>query len=322
MTIGTKLLIFLFFVLALGSGSFILYKHLELEVREKAIETNLTKQKELADGITRALTEYATKKDIEKFAQDNHIDLTPIQEDLKKVKADIIVIGHNQVLSMGKQADNLPSTTVDINKNNIPVLEDKYNYFKNKQNFVLDEKFSNISVPIGEVSFSAWQENPWSIDQPTRTYNLDTVIATNEDNKHFVYNKLSINVNNKNYPISINKTDYKELYPESKFNFWSPRLYLSFDVGMNVSASTAEFIPGLNFQIMSYGKFNNSPDFSILQLGLGYGIVGKNLNFTFTPISYNIAKHIPLIDNLFLGPSIGYSTTGDISVMMGVKAAL
>lgn len=322
MTLTTKLLIFLFAVLALGSVSFIIYKQVEISNRQQAIELSVIKQKELADNITRALSEYSTKKDLENFAKDNNVNLAAIIEDLKKIDATLTIVGRTSATSVQRVENNLPSTTTNKNPSPLPNVNDKFNYLNNKQNFKLDEKFSNISVPFADVSFSAWEEKPWSVNQPARSYNLDTIVAINEENRHIIYNKLSINVEGKDYPITINKTQYLEKYPESKFNFWAPRLYFSLDAGFNAKSIAGEIVPGVNFQIMSYGQYNNSPDFSILQVGLGYGAISKNLNFTITPVAYNIAKHIPLVDNLFIGPAIGFSTNGDISVLLGLKVGL
>jgi len=73
---------------------------------------------------------------------------------------------------------------------------------------------------------------------------------------------------------------------------------------------------------MNYGKYKNTPDFSILQVGAMTTLPDKKVHLSVTPVSYNIGKHIPLIENTYLGGTISVSSDKDVSVTAGVKVGL
>jgi maltose-binding protein MalE len=98
---NSKLLIAIGIISALGISSFIIYKQMEISNRQKDIETNIVKQKDLQDSITRSMNEYATRKDIEKFIKDNGVNLQVIQDDLDKLRAEVIAVNDFDVNSGG-----------------------------------------------------------------------------------------------------------------------------------------------------------------------------------------------------------------------------
>jgi hypothetical protein len=325
MTLTNKVFLILGFVVTLGLLFFIAFRQNEISNRQKAIETQVIAQKELADSIVRSQNEYATRKDVEQFIKDNNVNLQAIQKDLEKLSAEIVAANVVTAVSKGYVGVNLPSTgTGPVNPNPVPVdpnNPDPYGYFKRQQNFDLNENF-NVKVPIGSVGFSAWQPQPWSINIFPREYNVSTIIAVDENQRHIVYNKFTINVNGKNYDIQIAKAQTKEIYPEARFSWWNPRLFAGMDVGSSISNPALEATPSLNLGIMSYGQFKNQPYFSIFEVGLGYGMTSKRMQMLLTPFSYNIGRHLPLIDNLYVGPSVHVGTGGDISVMAGIRLGL
>lgn len=335
MKLSSKIIISICFILFACVTALLIYRQSEILQRQKAIETEFVKQKELVDGITRSSNEYATKKDIEKFIKDNGLNLKAIQDDMALLHAEIKAVNVIKITSTGKQGDNLPTDhtgpvnpnpqipTVDCNGKIIPCPNaDQYGYLKNRQDFKLTESFGNIQVPIGEVGFSAWKANPWNYDIKSRTYNVSSVVGTDENQRQYFYNKFSVTVDNKTYDIKIDSATTKQEYPMAKFYWWNPRIFLGLDAGLNLSNINGEFTPDINIGIMSYGKFKNQPDFSFLQLGIGFGVVSNKPQVIIMPAAYNIGKHIPLMNNMYLGPAMHFGINGDISLMGGVRVAL
>lgn len=335
MKLSTKIIISICFVLFICVAALLIYRQSEILQRQKAIETEFVKQKELVDGITRSSNEYASKKDIEQFIKDNNINLKAIQEDMKKLHVEIVSINKVTANSVGHQGNNLPTTNVGPSNPNpqIPTAEcngkvipcpkaDPYGYLKNRQNYVLNEQFSNINVPIGEIGFSAWQLDPWNTNIKPRTYSLSSVVAVDENNRQIFYNKLSIGVDGKTYDIKIDSATTKQQYPESKFSWWNPRLFLGIDGSLNLSETKGELTAGVTIGFMSMGRYKIQPDISILQVGVGYGAINNKLQFILVPAAYNIGKHIPLMNNMYLGPSIQMNTIGDVYIGAGIRGSL
>lgn len=325
MTLSTKILIWLGAVLIVGALGFIVFKQIQISNRQEAIESQIVQQKQLVDGIVRSQSQWTTKDDLEKWVKDNNINLKAIQDDLDKLHADVSAVNITIASSKGQSGTHLPTTPGPINPNPQPVdpnNPDPFGYLARQQNLNLNEEFSNVKVPIGTVGFSAWQEKPWSIDIKARDYKLATVVGTDENQRMYFYNKFTVSVDNKDYEIPITKATTQQVYPEAKFSWFNPRLYLGVDGAVGLNPVKGEFIPSANVQIMSYGRYKTQPDFSILQVGAGYGVDAKRPQLVVTPVSYNIGKHIPLMNNTYIGPSLSVGTDGNVSVGGGIRIGL
>ncbi len=329
MTLTNKILIFAFGIFVVIAGTFVIYKQIEISHRQDAIENQIIAQKELADNIMRSMSQYATKQDIEKFAKDQNVNLEAIKKDLDSMNASLIAINNVVVTSKGQIGNGKGSTGTTPNPEPVPPgTPDPYGYLANRQEFQLNEQFENVAVPFGKVGFSAWKDKPWDYNIPARQYNLTNVIGVDENQRHYVYNKFSVKVEDKSYDIKIAQSKTLEEYPMAKFSFWNPRIYMGMDAGMRFGTTPlspgvrGEATPSINLGIMSYGRYKNQPDISILQLGVGYGIDAQKVNVSLTPIMYNVGKHIPLMNNLYIGPSVHVNTGGDVAVMGGLRVGL
>jgi hypothetical protein len=333
MSLSTKILLFLAAFILLDLLCFVVYKEIESSKNQKVIQDSLVTQKQLIDGITRGLSQYTTKDDLDKFISNNGINLKAIKDDLDKLHADITSANVVTVDSNGTNATNLPSnsTVVTVPATQVPTVNcngqalpcpDTFGYLKNTQVLQLNENFSSIKIPFGTVGFSASRKNPWSLITFPRAYNAVSVISTDENKKQYVYNKFTINVQNKEYDVNINSSVLKQQVPDSKFKWWNPRLFLGMDFGYNITGNRTEFTPSINLGIMSLGRYVKEPDLSFVQVGLGYETTREKAKVIVTPVMYNIGGHVPLIDNLFVGPSVHLGFTGDVSLMAGIRIGL
>ncbi len=327
MSILNKILICICALTILGALGFIAYKQYEISVRQTAIETQVVKQKELSDSIMRSQNEYATKDDIEKFIKSNGASLKVIQDDLKSLHAEISAANVVSVHSSGQKGSNIPSTGTGGSNPN-PTNSDTYGYLKNTQTLSLNEKF-NIPVPIGQVGFSAWQPSPWNVNIFPREYKVVSVIGTDENQRTYVYNKFSVKVDNKDYDVKIASSETKQEYPDSKWSFWSPRLYIGADGGIDISTVPTissqikgQFVPSINFGFISYGQFKRQPIFSVAQVGIGASVIDAKPKVIVTPIAYNIGQHVPFISNTYIGPSVGIGFNGSVDIMAGIRIGL
>jgi hypothetical protein len=321
MSLFTKILISVGSIIILGALSFIIFKQIEISDRQHSIETQVVKQKELVDNIMRSQSQYATRDDINKFIKENGVNLKAIQEDLDKLHASISAVNVVTVHSSGQQGNNLPSTGTG-NTNPNPPSDDPYGYQHKTQLLSLVEQFGNMSIPFGEVGFSAWQTQPWSVNIPPREYHVTNVIGTDENQRTYIYNKFSVKVQDKDYDLKITKAETKQEFPTAKWSWFNPRLFVGIDGGVNVNQVKGEFTPSLDVGIMSYGRYKTQPDFSVLQVGAGFGTVSKKPQLIVTPVTYNVGQHLPLMNNMYVGPSVHIGTTGNFSVMAGIRVGL
>jgi hypothetical protein len=322
----SKLLLFLFGTFVLCSVTFIIYKQMEISARQEAIEKQVVAQKELADNIMRSVSQYATKHDLESFAKDSNVNLEAIKKDLDSLNANLTAINHVLVSSRNQVVIGSGSSGTTPNPKPKPIdpnNPDPYGYTKNRQVIELSEQFDNTKVPIGNVGFSAWQEKPWDYTIYARQYKLTTVIGTDEDQRHYVYNKFTISSNNKDYDVKIEQSKTLEQYPEAKFRFWNPKLHMNVGGGVQVSTipPRGDASAGLSLGIMSYGKYRKSPDLSILQLGVGYQFDSQRPYVSVNPINYNVGKLLPgnIANNTYFGPTVQVNTAGNVLLGAGLS---
>ena len=324
MSVLNKVLIFLGAILLAGVLSFIVYKQVEISNRQLTIESQVILQKELADNIMRSQNSYATKDYIDKIIKTNGLNLKVIQDDLDKLHAEVTAVNVILVTSKGQHIINVPTTTTGpVNPNPIdPTNPDPYGYMSRQQNLDINEDFGDTKVPIGKIGFSAWQKLPWSIDILAREYRVTNVLGTDENQRSYVYNKVSVKVADKTYDVKIATAQTEQVYPQAKWSWWNPRLNIGADGGINISQIKGEFTPTVGISVFSYGMYKNSPDFAILSAGVGYGTVAQKVQAVITPFSYNIGKHIPLMNNTYIAPSLHVGFNGDISIMGGIRVGL
>jgi len=310
----------------------------------KAKNGELVGQLELKDGTTRNMSSYASKEDIERLIKESGLDLKVIEEDLKKLDSDLQGVQRLVVDSQGFRGDNLRSTSTTRGKNEdgtpivVPTAEcadgstiscpDTFGYLTNRQVITLQEPFADRQVPIGQTGFSAWKENPWDVEIYPRQYQVTNVVSVNDDGKTNMHSQVTITSNGESVIVPIENANYVENYPKAKFRF-NPRLYFGVDAGFapyNIAKvqpdAVGEIIPGAQVFLFSHGKTKLDTDWAILGLGLGYATQNRALGFTLSPIHYNVGKPIPLIENLFLGPTVGLDTKGNLSFLLGLKVGL
>lgn len=324
MSLTTKILIWLGVIILVGALGFIIFKQIENSNRQDALNTQMVQQQQLLDNITRSSAQWTTKDDMDKFITSNGMNLKVIQDDLDKLHADITAANAVVVVSQGQHVGNLPTTnTGPSNPSPIdPKNPDPYGYMGKQQNLSLTENFGTVKVPIGNVGFSAWQKNPWNIDIKSREYHSTTVVGTDENQRQYFENKFTVKVDGKNYDVPIKTATTKQILPEAKFSFWNPEVFLAIDGGLGVNPIRGEVVPNVRLGIMSYGKYKTQPMLSVLQVGIGMGLVSRRPQLTFSPVMYNLGQNIPFLHNTYIGPSLSVGTDGGVNIIGGLAVGL
>jgi hypothetical protein len=304
---------------------FIVYKQIEIADKQKEIESSMIKQKDIGDSITRSMSQYATSKDLEMLIRGNGMDLSKISDDLTKLKSKIDSINVISSSSTGYDWHDIPSSgsinlpaphgdpvssapVVDCGDKKITCLQDPNHYWTTTQLLDVHEEFKDIKVPFARVGFTASKDKPWGVSTYDRQYKVVTVTGTDEDGRVSNYNKMQIVVDNKAYDVPIDQAETTQQYPEAKFSWWNPRLYLTTggSVGLSNPPISGSFNAGATLGISSYGQLKSSPLLSVFQVGVGYSSNQSKPAVIFNPVNVNIGKLLPnnLIMSTFIGPSL------------------
>jgi len=326
-----KIIVAIGAIVTFGALAFIIYNQVQIKNQQTAIQSQIVQQQQLVDGIVRSQSQYATAADLAKFASDNDINLKAIKANLDGLNSQLAAINVITANSNAQNHTNLPSTNTGPSNPNPPgpvacvngtcPNQDPFGYQQKQQNLVLNEDFGTLKVPFGTVGFSAWQQNPWDIAIQPREYNVDTVVGVDENQRQTFYNKFTVKVGDKNYDVPIKTATTKQQVPTASWSWWNPRLLMGLDGGVNITNVKGEFTPHIGVGIMSYGQYKTTPDFSILEVGVGYGTINKTGEVVITPVAYNIGKNLfsPLMNNTYIGPSLSIGTDGSIGAGAGLR---
>lgn len=304
---------------------------LDIKNTQKQLNSSTLQMKQLEDSIIRSQSSYATVEDLENTLSNLNVDLSAIQKDLDNLNANLRSINSIKISTPGYTGTKLPSTSSKPNPNpfvpekcidGVCTNPDKFGYLNKEQILFINEPFGEIIVPFGSTSFKAWEEKPWSLDVLPRNYFVTNIISQDEEGRDIIYNKFEIEVNGKKYPVNISKSETLQKVPESEFWF-NPRLYLGVGVGPTiVNKVSAEVIPYLDVSLFSYGKNKAESTWTFLGLGLGMHAINKTPALTLNPVSYNVGEPLPLVDNLFIGPSVSVDTEANVSVFGSIRVGL
>jgi len=113
------------------------------------------------------------------------------------------------------------------------------------------------------------------------------------------------------HPIEIKNVRWEKLPLGEKGFMWNPRLSFT-----GVMSSESAF-PALGVSLLSYGRTNRDMDWTFLNFSVG----GDSDNFygVSTPFSYNLGNSLPMVENMFIGPTIGYGSEQNFSYGLGVS---
>jgi hypothetical protein len=337
MSVLVKVLIFAGAILAFGALGLIIYNQINISKQQTAIQQQVIQQKTLVDGLVQSSNRYTTTADLNSFIQQNTNDLKAIQANLSSLGAKISGANVVTVNSSGQTATNIGSTSTGGTTNPNPAtsttvvcpnggsvncpINDPYGYQQKQQTLAVNETFGSLVVPFSNVSFSAWQQAPWSVSTYPRQYSVTSVIAKDANERVYVDNAFKVTVNNKTYNLPITTAVTEQTTPPVTFSFWNPRLILGVDGALNLTSGKGEFAPNVSLGIMSLGQFKTTPDWSFLEIGAAYQTVNKTPAVMLTPVAYNIGKKLfsPLMNNTYIGPSVMLSTNGSWSIGGGLK---
>ena len=320
-------------ILVVAGLLFVIKHQRDIINSQRAMETSVVEMKQLQDGIVRSQAGYATKGDVEKFAKSAGVDLKPIQDDLGKLHAEIQGVSQVVARTPGERIINVGSSSSTPRTDKPKPLKcpdgspcpnpDVYGYLGAAQNLQLNEPYSSGKpVPFGQVQFSAWKPKPWSVEIYPRDYSVVTVLSTDEDGRHFIHSKFIIDTKGKKYTVPISEAKFVEEYPTASFR-WSPQLYLGIDAGVLMKPPVrAEVIPNIELSLFSYGKTKVNPTWMFLGVGAGYESQSSAFGLILSPVAFNVGDYLPLINNLYFGPSVSFDFGGNVGLLFGARVGL
>lgn len=295
-----------------------------------------TEQKVLPNNVVKSEVETVTKKQLEEEMSRLRYDLDSIRKDLKSsgggtptgVNLTITQTGgtDQKGVKSDREEDTKP-TPAATSSTDTTLPRDVNGYYSKKQFKRLDEDFSGQSIPIGEVGFDAnnppkANPGPWSVKIFPRKYSSSTVIAVDRDGRNKLYNKFFIEVDGKVYEIKIDTAHYSETYPKPQLYFPNLRLYMALGAGAQVKPLQFALSPNLSLSLFSFGRTKSDSTWMFAGLGLGYEAMDQEPVFVLTPVGYNVGRHLPFVENIFVAPQVSVDFAGNVGIYGSLAVGL
>tara|TARA_R110002126_G_scaffold9539_6_gene43021 strand:+ start:4171 stop:5136 length:966 start_codon:yes stop_codon:yes gene_type:complete len=93
----------------------------------------------------------------------------------------------------------------------------------------------------------------------------------------------------------------RRVIPSSGFSWFNPKLEIALANLINVRDGSYEVAPEIGLSFMSYGETADDLSWRILRAGASY--TGNAVGLSFSPVSYNLGKELPLVSNVWLSPT-------------------
>jgi len=261
-----------------------------------------------------------SERELLSLAEDNQIDISLIQRDLRslgaKLEAIAVTTTGTKTLQKTKRPSDESTPRPDL-PTDPPVLckedgrpIDVHGYTLRSESIYLED---SLGMKVGKASFLANQATPWS----TRTYGLQYKIvnAISKGPRDSLHLHTELFIENPeahpgaSFAIPGISSSLVQVKRRPSFSWRDPRLTLGIGGGIGVHPTfqgTAQAYLGFSF--LSYGSFR------FLALSGGFDFINNTAIFSLAPFSYNIGDPLPLLSDLWLSPAVGVDHTGEISV--------
>jgi hypothetical protein len=88
-------------------------------------------------------------------------------------------------------------------------------------------------------------------------------------------------------------------------------------LGFGASFTTDSFAPALDVSFLSYGRTEVDMDWRFLVFSLAGD--GKEVSIGVYPFQYNVGKILPLVKNIFVGPTVLIEKSGETKYGVGIS---
>lgn len=167
-----------------------------------------------------------------------------------------------------------------------------------------DAEGNKFPVGIVRVSPNVKEGPKYSYQEFPLEFNANIVSAEKgEEEKRYaevwVENNFVKSSRGQKYPINLKEVKWAMAPLKPKKFSWNPRLSLG------SSFTNTVWYPNLGVSLFSYGRTDRDMDWKFL--GLNIGGDSDNIYGGITLFDYNLGNVLPLVDNLFIGPTVTYN---------------
>ncbi len=225
------------------------------------------------------------------------------------------------VNEVGKVVGELKSSITEITKKDLTVIESPQEPEKEVVIIPLDrESADGEKIPVGNMYYNPNMEkveDRFTHYAMPLEFHVGILMTEKEDGS---YDRLvELNVESpyikkyKGKKFKMKVKDFK--WTKRKINDKKFRFHTR--LGFGASFTADNFTPAIDVSFFSYGRTKVDMDWRFLTFSLS----GDKdvVSIGVTPVSYNLGKVVPLIENMFIGPTVNIDDTGETKYGVGIS---
>lgn len=325
---------FVLLIIIIGFGVFGYLAYKSIMSENKKLKNEIVVFKNITENLARSSTTWATKDDLKNDLKNmlKKEDLDALGHDLDNLGSRLNAVGKtiggiNYRVSKLEKSDSIgqeqPPKKI-CEKTGEPI--DVHGYTLNIQK----KQIKDINnAPVADVEFDAANKKPWGYRVFRKNYRVLTVVGKKDSGQLTFHHDLKYSVpelGKEEYNIPIIASDYRQLSSRNRWFWFNPVLDANFFIGGKVFGinggwgrdSALSMGVDVGISLSSYGETKIDSWLRLFRFGVGYNIERQAIQGSFSPISINLGKPMPLLTNFYLSPIVAFDTGGGLTVGVGM----
>ena len=244
-----------------------------------------------------------------------------MMKEFKNEESEFLKNTDKKINELGKIVGRLDSSIAEMKKEDLTVIESPEDPKKEVVIIPLDrESADGEKIPVGNLYYNPNMEK---VEDRFTHYNMPLefhvgILMTEKENGSYdrmvqleVESPYIKKYKGKKFKMKVK--DFK--WTKRKINDKKFRFHTRVGFGANFTADN--FTPAIDASFFSYGRTEVDLDWRFLTFSLGGD--RDEIYIGVSPFQYNIGKVLPIVENIFIGPSVSFGENGDMSYGVGLS---
>ncbi len=244
-----------------------------------------------------------------------------MMKEFKAEGSELLKNTDKKVNELGKIVGRLDSSIAEMEKEDLIVIESPDDPEKEVVIIPLDrESVDGEKIPVGNIYYNPNMEkveDRFTHYAMPLEFHVGILMTEKKDGSYDRIVELNVEspyikkYRGKKFKMKVKDFKWtKRKITDKKFRFHTR-------LGFGANFNTDDFTPAIDVSFFSYGRTKVDMDWRFLTFSLS----GDRdvVSIGVTPVSYNLGKVIPVIENLFIGPNINIDDTGKTKYGVGIS---
>jgi hypothetical protein len=244
-----------------------------------------------------------------------------MMKEFKAEDSELLKNTDKKINELGKIVGRLDSSIAEMKEGDLTVIESPDDPKKEVIIIPLDrESADGEKIPVGNMYYNPNMdkvEDRFTHYAMPLEFHVGILMTEKEDGSYDRMVELNVEspyikkYKGKKFKMKVTGFKWaKKEINDKKFRFHTR-------LGFGANFTTDSFAPALDVSFFSYGRTEVDMDWRFLVFSLAGD--EKEVSIGVYPVQYNVGKILPLVENIFIGPTIMADTSGEVNYGVGIS---